>query len=310
MYASTGQTHMPLGRNSTRTRGFTLFEAVVSLALTLTILLVVGESIRYAVRSHRRGEANRQAVATGREMLNRLTQEMATSISLGILPNGGELQSGVVYPDYARELNTPFGTSGLYRREQVTKPLPGGATIGVDRAYNRLIFTTPGRRSGQFNDSLTEFVFVEFLVPPQPSTPELPQGKLLRRTFRVQPDALASDLPGLTLGGAYEVVRPLFFAVEPSAPLSNPNMLEASMTLAQRQERCVILELPRADDELQFSVEHTAATVQRTTPLPRDPAYEPALFTVSVSLSLDKQGPGKFLASQVLSQQVTIKSGF
>lgn len=293
-----------------RRRGFTLLEATLATALTLTILLVVGESIRYAVRSHRRGEANRQAVALGREVLNRITHEMATSISLGILPNGGELQSGVVYPDYARDLNAPFGTAGLYRRERVNKPLPDASTIGVDRAYNRLIFTTPGRRSGQFSDSLTEFVFVEFLVPPQVQNPELPQGKLIRRTFRVQPDALASELPGLALAGAYEVVRPLFFTVQANDPLANPNMLEASLSPEQRRERCLIAELPRPDDELQFSVEHTAATILRTTPLPRDPVYEPALFTVSVSVALDKQEPGKFLASQVLSQQVTIKSAF
>jgi type II secretory pathway pseudopilin PulG len=295
---------------ATRSCGFTLLEAMLATALTLTILLVVGESIRYAVRSHRRGEAHRQAVALGREVLNRLTQEMATSISLGILPNGGELQSGVVYPDYARDLNTPFGSAGLYRRERVNKPLPDGSTVGLDRAYNRLIFTTPGRRSGQFNDSLSEFVFVEFLVPPQESAPQQPQGKLLRRTFRVQPDPLASDLPGLMLAGAYEVVRPLFFAVQANDPLGNANMLEASLSADQRRERCLIAELPRPDDELQFSVEHTAATILRTTPLPRDPVYEPALFTVSVSVALDRQEPGKFLASQVLSQQVTIKSGF
>ena len=78
----------------------------------------------------------------------------------------------------------------------------------------------------------------------------------------------------------------------------------------QRRERCLVLELPREDDQVEFSVEHTQALAQRTTPLPRDPAFEPSLFTISVVISLDSIGNGKFLASHILSQQVTIKSGF
>lgn len=290
--------------------GFTLLEAMVSTFLLATILLVVGESVRYAVRAHRRGEAKRQAMAQGREVLNRLTQEMATSISLGILPNGGELQSGIVYPDYASGLSQPFGSIPLYRREHVNKTLPDGSTVPVDRAYNRLIFTTPGKRSGQFSDSLTEYVFVEFVVPPRPDDTSKPTNVLLRRTFRVLADPLATEIPGLGVTGNYEVVNPTFFLLNPADPLGNLNMIENGLTPEQRRERCTVLELPRPEDELQFSVEHTAATVQRTTPLPRDPAYEPALFTVTVSLGLDPQEQGTFLASQVLSQQVTIRSGF
>jgi hypothetical protein len=87
-------------------------------------------------------------------------------------------------------------------------------------------------------------------------------------------------------------------------------MLDAGLSPEQRLERGLIIELPRQDDQLQFSIEHNAATQQRTSPLPRDPAFEPALFTVSVSVSLDKQGENKFLGSHVMSQQVTIKSGY
>lgn len=295
--------------DSRRRKGFTLIEAMVSTVLILVILIVVGEAVRWALRAHRKGEANRQSQAFAREVLNRLVNEMSTSISMGLLPNGGELASGIVYPDYAVDLNTPFAAP-VYLRERVVKTLANGLTVNVDRAYNRLIFTTPGKRSNNFRDSLTEYVFVEFLVPPRQDLPNLPQHRLYRRTFQVVSNPLASEIPGLQVVNNYEVANPNFFALSSLDPLGNTSMLEAALSPEQRQERGLILELPRQDDQLQFSVEHNAATLQRTSPLPRDPAFEPALFTVSVSVSLDKQGENKFLGSHVLSQQVTIKSGY
>lgn len=293
-----------------RTRqGFTLVEAMVSTVLILLILIVVGESVRWALRAHRKGEATRQSQVFAREVLNRLVNEMSTAISMGLLPNGGELASGVVYPDYASGLNTPF-TGPVYLRERVVKTLANGLSVNVDRAYNRLIFTTPGKRSNQFRDSLTEYVFVEFLVPPRQDAPNQPQHRLYRRTYQVVNDPLAAVIPGLELAGNYEIANPGFFALNVADPLANPNMLEASLSPEQRLERGLIIELPRQDDQLQFSIEHNAATQQRTSPLPRDPAFEPALFTVSVSVSLDKQGENKFLGSHIISQQVTIKSGY
>lgn len=290
-------------------RGVSLVEAMVGLLLIVAILSVVATSINWAVRSHRKGEANRKAASLGREALNKLANEMATSISVGLLPNGGELVSGVVYPDYAPSLNTPFG-GGLYRREHVNKVLPGGALVAVDRAYNRLIITAPGKRSSQFRDSLSDYVFLEYLVPPQVADATRPQPRLYRRAYRFQSDPLSTVIPGLQLAGNYEVVNGTFFALNAADPLANPQMLEATLSAEQRQERCLVLELPRADDEIQFSIEHDAAKQIRTSPLPRDPAYEPALFTVTVQISLDKQGNDKFLASQLFRQQVTIKSGF
>ena len=290
-------------------RGFTLIEAMLATALIALILGVVAESIRWAVRSHRSGEAHRQSLQMGREVLNKMAQEMATSISVGLLPNGGELNSGVVYPDYASALNTPF-TGSFYRREHVNKTLPGGGTTAVDRVYNRFIITVPGKRSSEFKDSLTDYVFLEYVVPPQVASPDLPQNKLYRRAFRFQADPLSTIIPGLQVQGNYEVVNGNFFAVDPADPLANPQLLDAGLSPQRRLERGLVVELPRLDDELQFSVEHDAAKIQRTSPLPRDPAYEPALFTITVRISIDKQGNDKFLASQLLSQQVTIKSGF
>jgi len=290
-------------------RGVTLIEAMVALLLIGAILAVVAQSINWAVRSHRRGEANRKAASLGREALNKLANEMATSISVGLLPNGGELLSGIVYPDYAPNLNTPF-VGSLYLREHVNKVLPGGALVPVDRAYNRLIMTVPGKRSAQFKDSLSDYVFLEYLVPPKVADPTRPQSRLYRRAYRFQSDPLSTVIPGLQLAGNYEVVNGNFFALNAADPLANPQMLEASLSVEQRQERCLVLELPRDDDEIQFSIEHDAAKQVRTSPLPRDPAYEPALFTVTVQISIDKQGNDKFLASQLIRQQVTIKSGF
>jgi hypothetical protein len=282
---------------------------MVGMALLFTILWVVGESIRWAVRSHRRGEAHRLSLQLGREALNKIAHEMATSISVGLLPNGGELVSGVVYPDYAPALNLPF-SGALYRREHVNKTLPGGATTSVDRAYNRVILTAPGKRSAQFQDSLSDYVFLEFLVPPQVGNVDLPQNRLYRRTYRFQENPLTTVIGGLVVQGNYEVVNGDHFSVDPADPLGNPNMLDAALTADQRKERGLMMELPKPTDEIQFSVEHDTAKVLRTSPLPRDPAYEPALFTVTVQVSLDKQENNKFLASQLISQQVTIKSGF
>ncbi|MBT9585307.1 type II secretion system protein [bacterium] len=297
------------GSLSKRPKGFTLVEAMIGMALLAVIIGVVGESIRMAVRAHRRGEAHRLSQQLGRELLNKIAHEMATSISVGLLPNGGELVSGVVYPDYALALNTPF-PGNLYRRERVVKNLPGGGTTNVDRVYNRLILTVPGKRSAQFKDSLSDYVFLEFVVPPQVANNDLPQNRLFRRAYRFQADPLSTLIPGLQLQGDYEVVNGAHFAVDPADPLSNPQMLEGALTPAQKLERCLLVELPHLQDEVQFSVEHDTAKVTRTSPLPRDPAYEPALFTVTVRVSIDKQENNKFLGSQLISQQVTIKSGF
>ena len=290
-------------------RGFTLVEAMVGMFLLSIILGVTAEAIRWAVRSHRSGEAKRQAVSLGREVLNRITSEMSTSIGMGLLPNGGELRSGVIYPDYAPTLNQPF-TGELYKREHLLQTLPGGSTVNVDRAYNRVIFSSPGKRSGVFNDSLADYVFVEYLVPPRTDNPDLPQNKLYRRTYRVQADPLATAIPGLLLAGNYEVANGTFFALDPADPLANPNLVDAAMTPEQKLQRGLVLELPKPEDRVQFSVEHTAATAQRTTPLPNDPAYQPALYTITVSILIDSQGNNKFYGSQVLTQQVTIKSGY
>lgn len=290
-------------------RAFTLTEAMVGMFLLSIILGVTAEAIRWAVRSHRSGEAKRQAISLGREVLNRISAEMSTSIGMGLLPNGGELRSGVVYPDYASALNLPF-TGNLYKREHVLQTLPGGTTVNVDRAYNRLIFSSPGKRSGVFSDALSDYVFVEYLVPARQDNPELPQNKLYRRTYRVLSDPLATVIPGLTLAGNYEVANGPFFTLDPVDPLSNPNMVDAGLTPEQRLERGLVMELPKPEDQLQFSVEHTAATAQRTTPLPNDPAYQPALYTITVSILIDSQGNNKFYGSQVLTQQVTIKSGY
>lgn len=292
-----------------RRRAFTLTEAMVGMFLLSIILGVVAEAIRWAVRSHRSGEAKRQAVVLGREVLNRISAEMSTSIGMGLLPNGGELRSGVIYPDYSPALNLPF-TGNLYKREHVLQTLPGGATVNVDRAYNRLIFSSPGKRSGVFNDSLADYVFVEYLVPGRLDNPDQPQNKLYRRTYRVQTDPLATAIPGLALAGNYEVANGPFFVLDPGDPLANGNMVDAALTAEQKLQRGLVMELPKPEDQLQFSVEHTAATAQRTTPLPNDPAYQPALYTVTVSIMIDSQGNNKFYGSQVLTQQVTIKSGY
>ncbi|MBX3165863.1 MAG: type II secretion system protein [Candidatus Eremiobacteraeota bacterium] len=292
-----------------RRRAFTLAEAMVGLFLISIILGVAAEAIRWAVRSHRSGEAKRQAIALGREVLNRISAEMSTSIGMGLLPNGGELRSGVIYPDYSPALNLPF-TGNLYKREHVLQTLPGGSTVNVDRAYNRLIFSTPGKRSGVFSDSLADYVFVEYLVPPRADNPDRPQNKLYRRTYRVMSDPLATVIPGLILAGNYEVANGPFFVLDPGDPLGNGNMIDAALTSEQKLQRGLVLELPKPEDQLQFSVEHTAATAQRTTPLPNDPAYQPALYTITVSIMIDSQGNNKYYGSQVLTQQVTIKSGY
>lgn len=292
-----------------RRRAFTLAEGMVGLFLISIILGVTAEAIRWAVRSHRSGEAKRQAIALGRDVLNRITAEMSTSIGMGLLPNGGELRSGVVYPDYSPALNLPF-TGNLYKREHVLQTLPGGSTVNVDRAYNRLIFSSPGKRSGVFGDSLADYVFVEYVVPPRVDNPEVPQNKLYRRTYRVLSDPLATVIPGLALAGNYEVANGPFFVLDASDPLANANMVDAALTSEQKLQRGLVMELPKPLDQLQFSVEHTAATAQRTTPLPNDPAYQPALYTVTVSIMIDSQGNNKFYGSQVLTQQVTIKSGY
>jgi len=243
-----------------------------------------------------------------RDALHRLGQEMATSISMGLLPNGGELQSGVVYPDYAPVLTSPFGND-VFRREHIQRDV-NGTPLRVDRAYNRLIFTTPGKKANTFTDSIAEYIFVDFAVLPKPSDPRTPSHQLVRRTFRVTDNPLNVALPGFGFQGNYLVVSRNFFQLDPGDPLGNTQQLEAGLTLKQRRERCLVLELPDSNDQIEFSVEHHQADAVRTRPLPRDPAFQPALFTVTAKISLGNQGNGKFLASHILSQQVTLKSSY
>ena len=294
-------------------RGFSLVE--LQFGLLLFIICVVGlfEAVSFGLKAHRKGESARQATAQCREILSRLQAELATAVALSTFqpdPLNGvdqDFQSAVLwpdpYPEFANVFSEPF-----YKRERATVTLPGGRAQDVDRVSNRLILSRPGKQADvNYNDrDYHQFVFVEYVVPPA-KTDGTGQNRLYRRVYQVATTPFG-DPRGVEKKGVRRTVDPAFFALDPNDPLSNPNLVGATLTQQQKVDQYVVLELPRPDDQMSFTVEHPRYTDPRGRP---SPAYDPSLFTLNVTVSLNRTGKqaNDFMAIRSLSEQARVKSG-
>lgn len=299
-----------------RRQGFTLIELQVGLVLFLFALVVIYEAIAYGLRAHRKGEAARQATSFAREILSRLTAEISTAVALDIFqadPLNGvdrDFESAVLWPDSYAALSLAF-PGPFYLRERPTVTLPGNRTGTVDRVHNRLIFSRPGKAAdANYSDrDYRQFVYVDYAVIPANAAGE-GQHRLIRRLFQVAKLPL-SPPQGVNLSGTNRIVQPVFFNLDPVNPFSNPNTTLANLTVAQQTEQQVVLELPRPDDQMSFTVEHSPYLDPRGRPAPPAPGFDPSLFTVSVSVSLTRtdSAPVRFLATRTLTDQTRVKSG-
>lgn len=294
-------------------RGLTLIETLVVCLIFSIILGVLGEMIMWGLRAHRKGEAARKATTLGREIINHLTSEIATGVTLEPyspdLLNGvaKDFQSAVLWPDCFSG-NTVSFPNAFWARERVTSTLASGQTVPVDRVHNRLIFSRPGKKPGpDFNSAdYTQFVYVEYLVVPADATSGKGQNRLYRRLYQVA-KAPTPDPVGINLSGFTRTILPAFFVADPNDPLGNVNMLNVGLTAAEKLEQGVVYELPHDDDQISFTIEHSQYVANNGLTPPKVPAYDPSLFTVSVTINIDNQGT--FLATQTLSEQARVKTG-
>ena len=294
-------------------RGLTLIETLVVCVILSVILAVLGEMLMWGLRAHKKGEAVRKATALGREIIGHLTSQIASGVTLDTfsadITQGvtKDFQSAVLWPDCYLDYTNVF-LEPFYARERINTTLPGGELVPTDRVNNRLIFSRPGKQAGKtYNDrDYSQFVFVEYVVLPSDPTTGAGQHRLYRRLFQVaEPPAL--DPRGVNLGGYKRIVDPVFFALNPLDPLDNPKLLVKGLPAKEKAEQCIIIELPNERDQISFSVEHTQFVSKTGQQPPKVAAFDPSLFTVSVTLKLDKQGD--FLATQTLSEQARVKAG-
>ena len=293
-------------------QGLTLLETLVVCLIFSIILGVLGELLQWGLRAHRKGEAARKATTLGREIINHLTSEIATGVSLEPyspdLLNGvsRDFQSAVLWPDCFSGDTVSF-SSPFWARERVTSTLASGQTIPVDRVHNRLIFSRPGKKPGpNFNSAdYAQFVYVEYLVVPADAAGK-GQNRLYRRLYQVAKPPVP-DPVGITLAGFTRTILPAFFIADPTDPLGNVNMLNTGLSAPEKLEQGVVYELPHDNDQISFTIDHSQYVPNNGLTPPKVAAYDPSLFTVSVTINIDNQG--SFLATQTLSEQARVKTG-
>lgn len=285
---------------------------MVAVAILSIVLLVLGELLQWGLRAHRKGEAARKAQSLAREIAGHLTAQIGTAVPLAtysVPPNANkDFQSAVIWPD-CYEANHSSFSSGFFRRERTTENLPGGTTSEVDRVYNRLIFSRPGKQAGSDYNArdYRKFVYVEYLV--DPADPR----RLYRRIYPVQKDVLNPSAPpngvDTTIGSFQRWPLETFFSLTSGQPGANANMI----TNLSTDEELVAFELPKAGDQLSFVVEHTKYTPSTPQQPPKVPKFEPSNFTVRVTVALDKNPgqmtSGDFLGNVTLSEQARVRAG-
>ncbi len=173
----------------------------------------------------------------------------------------------------------------------------GVERLEVDRVFNRLIFTRPGKEAGvNYNArDYKNFVYVEYLV--DESNPSF----LYRRVYPVIKNPLAigaaPDGVNLTPSSFQRWVLENFFTITAGSPGTNPNLL-ANLS---SDEQLVAWQLPQKTDRLRFSVAHSKFTPSTPQLPPKVPYFEPSIFNISVTVSLDKS-PGRLTNGEYLGE--------
>lgn len=307
-------------------RGITLVETLVGMALFAVLVAVLAEAIRYGLRAHTKGEAARQAQAQARRILDQMTNEVATGVTLDTLlpgtdatiPRPRDFLSAVLWPEpYEVDPTGQFSPSGAYPWERVTEN-----NVKIDRVRDRLILSRPAVNvsAANYNErDYSQFAYVEFVVPP-PDAGGAGRHLLLRRVYRVSarpsgpPDGNDSTTPG------FRHIKPSFFSIPvysrtaPLAIFANNNTVVGNLSPTEQAGQQVIAQLPNEEDRITFTVEHSK---NRELDLLTDQNrrgryafYDPSLFTINVTVSIGRGfAPGEYMASRSLSGQARVKSG-
>jgi prepilin-type N-terminal cleavage/methylation domain-containing protein len=296
-------------------RGLTLVEVMISMTILTIVMSILWQFLQWGLASHRKGEAIRQSQSLARDIAGHLSGQIGTAVPLAtfsvpVTPPGinKDFQSAVLWPDPYEDNHSSFAST-FYRRERVTESLSGSGTVEVDRVFNRLIFSRPGKEAGSSYNArdYKNFVYIEYLV--DESNPSI----LYRRVYPVIKNPLAigagPDGVSLTVGSFQRWVLENFFTITGGSPGSNPNLLANLNT----DEQLIAWQLPQKNDRLQFSIAHSKFTPSTPQLPPKVPYFEPSIFNLSVTVSLDKN-PGRltngdYLAEFTLNEQARVRAG-
>ena len=218
----------------TRRRGFTLPELLITSALFITLAAMASYGVLLGLRAQEFDRSVRESQLVARDVLNRLVDEMRTATALPVVGLGtNQVPSGVLHPD-SYGAGSPF-TGTLYAS--------GTTASGSYFVKNRVIFSRPGTESAgtSFNPSnLSDYVYVEWLIPPSPSDGSLPWNRIYRKVHNVGPTS-----PGHAFSTNRWLVQKDYFV--------NGTGLRATFST---EESWMVARLPGANDMLGLTVEH------------------------------------------------------
>ncbi len=282
-------------------RGFTLIELLVAAALFTALSAMAAYWIMIGLRAQEFDRNVREAQVVARDVLNRLVDEMRTATTLPLTSVGtSQVPSGVLYPDV-------YGTVDRGALFQDAIFMLGVSPEDGHFADNLVIFTRPATETagGSFDPAdLTNYVYVQWMVPPSPADSRTPWNRVYRRIKSV-----GTTSPGHTFDTGHWLVRPAYFPV----------------VRVTYDEDLVVGRLNGPDDILEFRVQH---------PVYIDPirgvpgaevtltecrghthnTYDRNLFNVTVRAITFRRGDNNRMANAkksetVLRSQVRIQSG-
>ncbi|MBI3925104.1 MAG: prepilin-type N-terminal cleavage/methylation domain-containing protein [Armatimonadetes bacterium] len=243
-------------------RGFTLIEVMVAMLLLVILAIVIWQMLSFGIRAHRKGEASRQAQSFAQEILDKITDELRTAVSMPELPQGGFDLFAVLWPAAQIPTGATFasGIPSFYERAEVANY--DGTGQNFQSVRNRLVFTRPGRAvdDPDFDPAnLDEFVYVEYFVP------DTERNVLRRRVYPYQPAGDPANPRHQFTLNHWEILAAQFDGTGLSPETANENDQE-------------VIELPGATDRIEFRVWNGPDTSPGS-------AYDfsPELFEVEVS---------------------------
>jgi prepilin-type N-terminal cleavage/methylation domain-containing protein len=215
-----------------RTSGFTLIELLVAAALFSAVTAMAAYWIVVGLRAQEFDRNVREAQVVAREVLNRLVNEMRTATTLPLTSLGtSQVPSGILYPDV-------YGTVDRSRLFQ--GPIYELGTNEEDGHFadNLVIFTRPATATagGDFDPAdLNKYVYVQWMVPHNPTYTNTPWNRVYRRVKNV-----GVTSPGHSFKTGHWLVESTYFPVVPVA----------------YDEDLVVGRLNGPDDILEFRVQH------------------------------------------------------
>ncbi len=227
-------------------------------ALLALIGTVIWQLLAFGIRAHTQGEAKRQSQATARRVLELITSEVRSAVTLPV--STPVMLSAVVWPDPWGAQSTATFADQFYLREELDIG-EVGQQIRYDAVSNRVIFTRAGRRSDDSaftSVDLNDYVYVEYLVPIER------RHVLVRNVYRTQ------LLAGLTL----ETITDARSQAGPQW-IINPDFFAGGLNLESSE---VVVELDQPSDRINFRVLHP----ENINPADPGSAFDRQLFDTRV----------------------------